>query len=211
MAEHAYQPLAVIQEDSFAVKEVVADENDLAGGRGLDRGTGWRCEVEAGVRVTFFPVEEAAQTESAGKGPVNGAVEHQIAGLAGAEGFVRTDLLLKLTIDAFEVFRVRCDVLLILQLDMLFRVVAVADSEWDLVSALQFDVFGASLGGQGDASYGNPALAIFTNDQQRLLAILCTGRIGVLGEGNYGNAAGDRLVQQAGYEALGLGGNGQAD
>src|SRR5690606_738272 len=75
MAEHADQSLAVVDKDRLAVEEVVAGEDDLAGGRCLDRRAGWRGEVQAGMRIALLIVEKAAQAKRRGQRAVHRPVE----------------------------------------------------------------------------------------------------------------------------------------
>ncbi len=75
VAEHADEPLAVVDEHRIAVEEVVADQDHLARRRRLDGGAGTDREIEAGVGVALLAVEEAAQPERAGERALHRFVE----------------------------------------------------------------------------------------------------------------------------------------
>lgn len=66
VAEHADKALTVIDEHGIAVEEIIANQDDLAGCRGFDRCACRYREVQTGVRVAFFSIEEAANPELAG-------------------------------------------------------------------------------------------------------------------------------------------------
>src|SRR3546814_1859158 len=95
MAEHADQPLAVVDENGLAVEEVVTGEYDLAGRRCLDRRAALGGEIQARVRVTLLAVEETAQAERRRQRAVHRAIEQQIAWLVGAELPVGAGLFVK--------------------------------------------------------------------------------------------------------------------
>src|SRR5688572_27686179 len=66
VAVHGHQALAVIDDHVVAVEEVTAHVHHATRERRLDRGTRWRSDVHATVRLARFAIEHAAQTERAG-------------------------------------------------------------------------------------------------------------------------------------------------
>ncbi|MNI69359.1 hypothetical protein D3C73_1251010 [compost metagenome] len=113
----------------MAVEEVIADEDDFAGGRGLDGCAGGHGEIQARVRVAFFAIEEAAHAELARQRAVDRLVQQQVARCVRAEGAVGGDLLGQFALDALEVALVWIDLLGVFQGDALFRVLLAANAE----------------------------------------------------------------------------------
>ena len=129
MAEHADQPLAVIDEHGFAVEEVIAHQNHLACGGRLDRRAGAGGKVEARVRVAFLAIKEATHAKGAGLAARHRAVKQQVAGLAWAELRVGVGLLFQLTLNARQLGRRRVDLALVAQGNVLLIVFARADGK----------------------------------------------------------------------------------
>ncbi|MNH03162.1 hypothetical protein D3C79_624150 [compost metagenome] len=196
MAEHADQPLAVVDEYGVAVEEVVADQDHLARRGGLDGGAGADREVEARVGVALLAIEETAQAERAGEGAVHRFVEHQVAGLAGAEGLIGIGLLRQLAVDAHHVFGQRVDLAAVLQLDVLLAVVLVADLEAELAAIVQYQLMGAGRTLERDADDGYPVAAFFFDDQHGFVLIAGAGRLRLIPQRDDGDATGDGVIEQ---------------
>ena len=122
MAEHADKALAVIHKHRIAIEEVIADQDYLARCRGLDRCTSRYGEVEPGVRVALFAIEEAAHAELARQRTIDRFVQQQVAGCVGAEGAVGLDLDRQLVVDALDIGGVGIDLTLVFQGDVLLGV-----------------------------------------------------------------------------------------
>ena len=93
----------MVDKHRVAIEEVVADQDHLARRRGLDRRAGRHREVQAGVGIALFTIEEAAHAELARQRPVDRFVQQQIARRVRAERAVGRDLLGQFTLDALEV------------------------------------------------------------------------------------------------------------
>lgn len=81
------------------------------------------------MRVALFAVEETTHTELARQRAVDRLVQNQIARRAGTETAVGADLLGQFALDPLIVFRVGVDLTLVLEGDVLFRVLLAADLE----------------------------------------------------------------------------------
>ncbi|MNM67618.1 hypothetical protein D3C81_791540 [compost metagenome] len=206
MAEHADKALPVVDEHRTAIEEVIAHQNHLAIGRGLDRRAGRHREVQPGMWVAFFAIEETAHAELARQRATDRLVEDQVARQGRAEAAIGLDLLGQLTIDALEVSRVRVDLAGVLQGDALLGVLFTTYAERQGTAALA-QHRGAGLLGQRDANDGQPVVLLF-HHQHRLAVEAGAGRTGGGAEVDHRHAAGYRLVQRAG-DVAGLGAAGQ--
>jgi len=91
--------------------------------------------------------------------------------LAGyAELPVGAGLFVQFALDALEVCRIRIDLALVLQRDVLRSIVAALDLE-GLGTAIDLQLLRARLHRQRDADDGDPAFAILTHHQGRLALI----------------------------------------
>ena len=206
VAEHADQPLTVIEKYRLAVEEVVADEDDLACRWCLDRRATVGGEIQARMWVAFLAIEEAAQTEGAGQRAVDWPVEQQVAWLAWAELLVGAGLLGQFALDTFEVLGVGGDLLLILDGDALLGVVLAAHLKAECLTARDLYLLSARFDAERDADNGDPALAVFTHGQHRLALITHLGRLRRVAQIDHRHATWHRFVQQAGDETFGVGG-----
>ncbi|MNQ90455.1 hypothetical protein D3C85_1057980 [compost metagenome] len=155
------------------------------------------------MRVALLAVEEAAQAERAGQRPADRLVEQQVARLARAELAVGVGLYRQFALDARQVGGVGRDLLLVLQGDALFLVVAAADAEGQAAAVVHFELFAACLDRQRHADHGDPAPAILPDHQHRLALVASDGTPGRLAQIDHGHSAGHRLVEQAAEESFG--------
>ncbi|CAM5321666.1 hypothetical protein SSTU70S_05170 [Stutzerimonas stutzeri] len=105
--------------------------------------------------------------------------------------------------------RVRIDLPLVLQRDVLRAVFAAGDLEGPWLT-VDLQRLRAGPGRQRDADDGDPALAFLAEHQRRFVLIADLWRPRAVAQRDHGDAARYRFVQQAGDEAVGLGRSGQA-
>lgn len=127
VAEHADEALPMVDKHGVAIEEVIAGQDDFARCRGFDRYASRYGEIQSRVRVALFAVEETTHTELARQRAVDRLVQNQIARRAGTETAVGADLLGQFALDPLIVFRVGVDLTLVLEGDVLFRVLLAAD------------------------------------------------------------------------------------
>lgn len=156
--------------------------------------------------VALLAIEEAAQTKRAGEGPLDRFVEQQIAGLGGTEGLIGQGLLGQFAVDAHHVFGQRIDLAAVLELDVLLAIVLGRDSEAEGAAIIDRQLLGSLRGFEGNADDGNPALAILSHDQHRLVLIADCGGLQPIPEWHHGHTAGHRVIEQTADKSLGEGG-----
>ncbi|VXA86489.1 hypothetical protein AERO8C_30076 [Aeromonas veronii] len=204
VAEHADEPLTVVDKDGIAIEEVVADQDHLACGRGLDRGAGADSEVEAGVGVALLAIEEATQAKRAGEGAVDRLVEHQVARLVGAEGLVSPGLLRQLAVDTCHILGERIDLTAVLELDVLLAVVLGGHGEAENTAITCGQLLGPKRVFERDADDGDP-LVVFAHHQHGFVVIAGRGGSGRCAKRDHRNATRHRMVEQATDKTLGQG------
>ncbi|MNN29389.1 hypothetical protein D3C81_1429890 [compost metagenome] len=157
--------------------------------------------------VALFTVEKAPHAELARQRPVHRFVQQQVARGVGAERAVGSNLLSQFTLDALEIFRVRIDLLGVLQGDALFRVFLVANRKIQITAAAA-DRLNPRLDRQRQADNGQPVV-LFLHYQHRFALISGFWRLGGRAKVHHRNASRHRFVQLASNVAVGMGVEGQ--
>src|SRR3546814_16679206 len=123
------RPTRSTRTDSLFPYTTLCRSDHLDSGRSLDGCAGGHGEVQAGVGVAFCAVEEAPHAELARHRTIDRLVQQQVAGDVRAEAAIRFQLHGQFGVDALEVRRVRIDLSLVLQGDVLLGVLFIADHE----------------------------------------------------------------------------------
>ena len=121
VAEHADHALAVVQEHGLAIEEIISHQRHHASGRRLDRRAGRHGEIQPGMRIALFAVEDAPQAEGARQAATrHRTVQDEVAGRhACAIASVGRALLGHFTLDALHVLVAGIDLARVLQRDAL--------------------------------------------------------------------------------------------
>jgi hypothetical protein len=135
VAVHADQPVAVIDEDGFAVEEVIIDGEDDPVGVGLDRSAARRGDVESCVWRTRFAIEESTNAKAPAEPPL-GRQDKARVGIVAIVGFAPVTLEFldggDFAFDAGEIISRQLHLAAVLERDPLFRIALGVDAENDL-------------------------------------------------------------------------------
>lgn len=201
----------MVDEYCFVIEEVVVDEDYFVGCWCFDWCIGWYCEVQIGMWVVFFVVEEVVQVEGVGEWIVDWFVEYQVVGQVGIEVVVGGGLFGEFVFDVFEVFWQWIDLVFVFQGDVLFVVVFVVDVEVFFVvvgCCLYFQFLWVGFGVQWDVDYGDLVVVFFVYYQYWFVLVEGLWWWVFFVEVDYCYFVGYWFVQQVYDEVVGLGGQG---
>src|SRR5512138_1547737 len=129
MAVHGHEPCAVVDEDGVAVEEELADLDDVAGSGRADRRAFAGGDVHTGMRSARLSVEETARAVRIGFRPGDGCCKRERGRSCVRESLQRGSRAALLGRDPLQVVRIRRDLTLVLDRQMLRSITLIGDAK----------------------------------------------------------------------------------